>query len=61
MTRERATELSGDSELLFADGLDGALIGVFRKQGSPTVAAYSIELILDIFVSRDGMSVGGCR
>jgi hypothetical protein len=40
---------------LFADGLDGALIGIGRRFNEQPVACYSIPHILDQY-QRDGMS-----
>lgn len=47
-----------DEDVLFADGLDDALIGtvtIFNK----TVALYDREACLRIFMDRDGMSEEG--
>lgn len=40
-----------------ADGLDSAILGVHIARGSDVeVLAYSVEKIIDILVSRDGMT-----
>lgn len=40
-----------------ADGLDSAILGVHTARGSDVeVLAYSVEKIIDILVSRDGMT-----
>ena len=40
MTRDEAVEVSGDDAMLFADGLDDALIGVGVRCGQPPIAVY---------------------
>jgi hypothetical protein len=56
VTREEAVELSGEEELLFADGLDEALIGVAAASpGRSTAAVYSITKAVEI-LQRQGMS-----
>ena len=44
-------------EVMLADGFDEALIGVCHSYGRPEVAAYSLPLLIDILVTRDGMSI----
>lgn len=49
-----------DEDVLFADGLDGALIGtvtIFNK----TVALYDRSACIRIFMDRDGMSEEGAN
>lgn len=58
----RKKELKGDDlrsiladdnpDMLFADGLDDALIGIAESCGRPTVAAYSVNKIIKILVSQ---------
>jgi len=43
-------------DALTADGLDDAFIGFARRCGQPTLAAYSTKKILDILMTRDGMT-----
>lgn len=50
--RDRVAEI--DEELLIADGLDDAIIGVARRGGGTYVVAYDEEKCLDIFM-EDGM------
>ena len=43
-------------EMLTADGLDAAIIGVGARCGQPDIVAYDVEKVLEILVARDGMS-----
>lgn len=52
--REYIEEISTDEPIIVADGLDEALIGVTNS--SPIRAVYSVQKILDILITRDGMS-----
>lgn len=45
-----------DEGLMLLDGLDDAFIGVTRRCSEETLAVYSWERIMDIFVERDGMT-----
>ena len=49
--REKIVEMHGNAEMLFADGLDGAIIGYTTKG----CAVYSTDAIIDILVS-EGMT-----
>lgn len=49
MTREEWVELSGDGELLFADGLDDAIIGVGSRCGQAAVVVYDVEKVYKAF------------
>ena len=44
--RKILTEESGQEELLFADGLDDAVIGTATRSGLGTVVAYSVQKII---------------
>lgn len=44
-----------DAEILVADGLDGALIGI-GQQFTKYVAVYSQSKVIEILMERDGMS-----
>mgnify|MGYP003641180102 FL=1 len=46
----------GYEELVIADGLDEAIMGVCRRFGEPDVVAYDFLKVLNILVDRDGMS-----
>ena len=46
-----------DSSILFADGLDDALIGVCHRFGQQTIAAYDYNKCIEIFI-RNGMTHG---
>ena len=50
-------EASTDEPILFADGLDDALIGI--TETSPHRAVYSARKIIDILIERDGMTLEG--
>lgn len=53
MTREDIIETYGDDEeILFADGLDDAIIGVDHKLR----VVYDIDTIIEILMKRDGMT-----
>ena len=43
-------------EMLIADGLDAAIIGVGARCGQPDIVAYNVEKVLEILVARDGMT-----
>ena len=45
-----------DEELLFADGLDDAILGVGERCSQPNVIIYSHNKVIDILMKRDGMS-----
>tara|TARA_R100000908_G_scaffold62359_1_gene41524 strand:+ start:965 stop:1234 length:270 start_codon:yes stop_codon:yes gene_type:complete len=49
-------DYEGYEELLTADGLDEAIIGVCMRYGQPDVVAYDFLKVLNILVDRDGMS-----
>ena len=48
-------ESDTDSEMLVADGLDEAILGVAHQCGSDPVVAYDISKIIKILMERDGM------
>lgn len=52
---DEAAQLLGEGILLF-DGLDEAFIGFAQRINNPTLAVYSLDKIIDLLVSRDGMS-----
>jgi hypothetical protein len=43
-------------ELTTASGLDDAIIGVGYRCGQPPVVVYSVERVIEILMTRDGMS-----
>jgi len=45
-----------DQEILLADGLENAFIGLTRSFGLEDRACYSINKIIEILTERDGMS-----
>jgi hypothetical protein len=45
-----------DEELLFADGLDDAILGVGERCSQPNVIIYSYNKVIDILMERDGMN-----
>ena len=50
-------EASTDEPVLFADGLDDALMGM--TETSPHRAVYSVKKVFDILITRDGMTLEG--
>jgi len=54
-------ELLEDSPALKADGLDAAVIGIGHRCGQPALLVYDVEKVLDILVTRDGMSYEEAR
>ena len=42
-------------EALLAEGFEAALVGVVRRCGQPTLAAYSYARALEVLMMRDGM------
>jgi hypothetical protein len=52
--REKLAEINPD--MLLADGLEDAFIGVTSNHHHPQVAVYSHEKCIQIFIDRDGMS-----
>jgi hypothetical protein len=51
---QRALE-DENPEALLADGFEDALVGVVRRCGQPTLAAYSYARALEVLMMRDGM------
>ena len=51
-TREDLVELCGDDELLFADGFDGAMLGVVQRCGKPAIVVYDREKCIDLLVAQ---------
>jgi hypothetical protein len=54
MDRDRLAEIN--PEMLLADGLEDALIGVTSNHHHSQVAVYSHEKCIKILMDRDGMS-----
>ena len=54
--REECVEMTGDDELLFADGFDAAIIGVGVRCSKPDIVVYDYDLCVQVLVERDGMS-----
>jgi hypothetical protein len=52
----RETLAEENPDALFADGLDEALVGVARRCGQPTLAVYDYWKVVDVFMTRDGMT-----
>lgn len=47
-----------DDELILADGLEPAFIGLVYRFGMiEPIACYDIDVVLDIYVRRDGMTI----
>ena len=45
-----------DEVMLKADGYDEAILGITRRCGKQDIIAYDVAKILDILVTRDGMT-----
>lgn len=45
-----------DPEMLFADGLEDAIIGVVERCSQPPLVVYDIPRCIEILMERDGMS-----
>lgn len=45
-----------DGDLLWADGLLNAVIGIATRADGMRVVCYSIEKIIEVFMKRDGMT-----
>jgi hypothetical protein len=54
MTRQDFVDATGDSDLLFADGFDDALIGFIARIGQPPVVVYDREKCIDILEAQMG-------
>lgn len=52
MTRQDLVDLSGDEELLFADGFDEALIGIVTRCGQPTIVVYDRDKCHELLVAQ---------
>ena len=48
--------IEGDDDLLWADGLLNAVIGIATRADGMRVVCYSIEKIIEVFMTRDGMT-----
>ena len=48
--------IEGDDDLLWADGLLNAVIGIATRADGTRVVCYSIEKIIEVFMKRDGMT-----
>ena len=57
MTREDLVALTGDDDLLFADGFDDAIVGIIDRCSQPSVVTYDREKCIAILVEREKMSV----
>lgn len=42
--------------VMFADGLEDALVGIGQQCGKEPVAIYDMERVFDILITRDGMT-----
>jgi hypothetical protein len=48
--------MNDDDDLLYADGLLGAVIGIATRADGLRVVAYSVDRIIEVLMKRDGMS-----
>lgn len=55
--RQHLVDVTGDPDLLFADGLDGAIIGVVSAFTEPRVA-YSVKAVLEILMEDGSVDDG---
>ena len=57
MTADQIRALLADEneDALLLDGFEQAFIGVARRCGQPSLAAYSYAKCIDVLMSRDGM------
>lgn len=56
MTNLRESLGGENPEALWPDGFDGAYLGLARRCGQPTLAAFSVSKCIKILMERDGMS-----
>lgn len=49
-------ELSDYEDLMTADGLDNAIIGIGHRCGQPPLVVYDVSAVIEILMARDGMS-----
>ena len=56
MKQQDLVDLTGDPELLFADGFDDAIMGTIERCSQPLVVVYDREKCIEILMERDGMS-----
>ena len=59
LDRERLEEINPD--MLLADGLEAAFIGVTANHHHPQVAVYSVEKCIQVLMDRDGMDREGAE
>ena len=52
MTREQLVRLSGDPDLLFADGFDEAMMGVATRCGQKTIVVYDLAKCIDVLTAQ---------
>lgn len=45
-----------DDDLLYADGLLYAVIGIATRAGGLRVVCYSVEKVIEVLMTRDGMT-----
>ena len=50
-----------DEEMIVAEGLDEAIIGVGYRQGQPDLVVYDIDKVLTILMTRDELSYEEAR
>jgi len=50
------SDMADDDRMLTADGYDEAILGITRRCGKQDIIAYDVAKILDILVTRDGMT-----
>lgn len=53
---ERASLAEENPDALWPDGFEAAYIGLARRCGQPTVAAFSVKKCIQVLMERDGMT-----
>tara|TARA_R100001015_G_C4446543_1_gene38223 strand:+ start:13 stop:255 length:243 start_codon:yes stop_codon:yes gene_type:complete len=48
--------MPNDKNILYADGLEDAFIGIIHSKGSQPKACYDYDKCINVFKSRDGMT-----
>lgn len=55
LTHEEWVELSGEDGLLFAKGLDAAIIGIGRRCGEAAAVVYDVNKVYKILQETEGL------
>ena len=52
MTRKDLVDMTGDDDLLFADGFDNAIIGFIARVGQPPIVVYDRAKCIDLLMKQ---------